>query len=138
MQTSTTSPMSKIVIGLLAGGAMLLAFSSTACSVTVTADCGAGFDDCDGVCRDLSSDPDNCGACGNSCGADICDNGTCGTTACIGDGDSCTTDDDCCSLFCQTSNGQCGCITEGDDTQYCNDDGDCCSGNCDADTGYCQ
>jgi hypothetical protein len=85
----------------------------------------------------LDSDPGNCGDCGNDCGADICDNGTCGGS-CVGDGDACTGDDDCCTLFCQPTNGQCGCITIGDDTQYCNDDSDCCSNDCDVDTGFCQ
>ncbi len=40
--------------------------------------CPAGLTDCDGVCRDLTSDGDACGACGRSCGADAhCEGGGC-------------------------------------------------------------
>src|SRR5262249_12859470 len=43
-------------------------------------DCGASAADCgDGTCTDLSSSPDNCGACGNVCPAQApyCSAGTC-------------------------------------------------------------
>lgn len=37
---------------------------------------------CDGTCRDLTSDGDHCGACGNVCGSDeVCFNGECGVPA---------------------------------------------------------
>jgi hypothetical protein len=114
------------------------AFSSTACSVSVSVDCGPGISNCNGVCADTTSDPDNCGGCGISCGGDECIASACTSTACVDTGGDCQVDDDCCELFCQTSNMQCGCIPTGDDTQFCNEDGDCCSGTCDSSSGYCQ
>ena len=47
-------------------------------SPIVGAQCRKGFVACDGVCVDVSSDRDHCGACGRSCGADACHAGTCG------------------------------------------------------------
>lgn len=39
-------------------------------------ECPAGTDDCDGECRDLDNDPENCGTCGNECDvSEQCDNG---------------------------------------------------------------
>jgi len=43
--------------------------------------CLPGYTICGGRCLDLSSDPANCGACGNDCGNEACVNGTCGGTA---------------------------------------------------------
>lgn len=134
--TSNTSPMTKIVAGLIAGVVIALGASSTACSVTVTADCG-GFTDCGGVCANLSDDPENCGGCGVSCGGDECVNGACTTVVCVDDGSSCSVDADCCSLFCATD-GACGCIANGDSSTFCSADSDCCSGNCDLQSGFCQ
>ena len=129
--------MSKIVIGLLAAGGIVFAFSSTACSVTVTADCSPGFEACGDICADLADDPLNCGACGNDCGADECISGVCTTTACVADNDPCTVDGDCCSLFC-ASDGSCGCIASGDESTFCSADIDCCSNSCDEQTGLCD
>ena len=47
--------------------------------------CAAGYFDCDGDpstgCEiDLTSDPNNCGTCGRSCGGDACDAGSCHAT----------------------------------------------------------
>ena len=40
--------------------------------------CSSGLSSCDGTCVDKSSDPNNCGACGNTCASgQICFNGTC-------------------------------------------------------------
>jgi len=43
--------------------------------------CLPGYTLCAGRCLDLSSDPANCGACGNDCGSEACVNGRCGGTA---------------------------------------------------------
>lgn len=43
--------------------------------------CPDGFDRCNDVCADLTSDKNNCGACGHLCGPDdSCYSGTCGAT----------------------------------------------------------
>lgn len=137
MQTSSkTSPMTKIVAGLIAGVVVVLGASSTACTVAVTSTCGGGLVDCGNTCAELSSDPNNCGGCGISCGPDECIGGQCTTIACVDDGASCSVDADCCSDFCATD-GACGCIPNGDSTTFCNLDSDCCSGSCDFQTGYC-
>ncbi|MBZ0120428.1 MAG: hypothetical protein K8H88_25780, partial [Sandaracinaceae bacterium] len=40
--------------------------------------CGAGLNECDGLCVDFGSDRSHCGACGNVCGADEdCTGGAC-------------------------------------------------------------
>ncbi len=137
MQTSTSFAR-KLVIGLACGAGLIFAMSTTtACSVTVTANCGAGFTDCGGVCADLADDPGNCGGCGIDCGPDECISGQCTTIACVADNDPCTVDGDCCSLFCATD-GACGCILNGDTSTFCSADIDCCSDNCDTASGFCQ
>jgi hypothetical protein len=130
--------MTKIIAGLTVGVVIALGASSTACSVTVTATCGGGLVDCGDKCAELSSDPDNCGGCGISCGGDECISGQCTTVLCLASGSSgCLVDGDCCNLFCATD-GICGCIPNGDSSSFCNADSDCCSGLCDFNTGYCQ
>jgi hypothetical protein len=54
-------------------GALLLACGSP----IVGAECRDGFVSCDGVCVNLASDPDNCGACGDDCGAFTCERSEC-------------------------------------------------------------
>jgi hypothetical protein len=45
---------------------------------TCVVSCGAGLSNCGGVCRDLSNDLANCGACGRACTAgQVCSAGTC-------------------------------------------------------------
>ena len=50
--------------------------------------CPAGFRSCGGICKDVSRDVNNCGACGRVCGpAKTCSNGQCcpkGTVFCNG------------------------------------------------------
>ncbi|MEM1417949.1 MAG: hypothetical protein AAGH15_23835 [Myxococcota bacterium] len=51
-------------------------------SPIVGAECAQGFDECSGACVDLTSDDDNCGGCGFSCGF----GGHCVSGRCLGDG----------------------------------------------------
>jgi hypothetical protein len=46
--------------------------------------CAPGAVDCGGTCSDLSSDPDNCGACGSVCPETVpyCLDGICGASPC--------------------------------------------------------
>jgi hypothetical protein len=47
--------------------------------------CATGTACCSGTCTYVSSDPHNCGACGNVCAAGaVCANGTCGAVQCFG------------------------------------------------------
>ena len=62
--------------------------------------CGAGQTCCNGVCRTLSTDYTNCGACGTACSsrtADRCVNGTCR----CGSVSPCTSGFTCCSGLCR-------------------------------------
>ena len=46
-----------------------------------TLQCPAGQTDCGGTCRDLETDTQSCGACGNACPAgEVCSGGTCAVT----------------------------------------------------------
>ncbi len=52
--------------------------SSGATTCSTDGDCAAGQSCCGVSCTDTSSDPDNCGGCGNPCSPDVaCSNGTC-------------------------------------------------------------
>lgn len=69
----------------LAALALALSLGATvsACSGSVVVvQCEDGRENCDGECADLTSDPDNCGACGNQCDGSACNQGSCGTTGC--------------------------------------------------------
>jgi hypothetical protein len=53
-----------------------------ACDATnavVGGSCAAGHTDCDGVCVEVVTDPDNCGACGHVCASGMCVGGSCGS-----------------------------------------------------------
>jgi hypothetical protein len=58
---------------------------------------------CGGVCVNLSSDAENCGACGNVCATDqVCQGGVCTALpqACLGTGEVCVDPTVCCSGLC--------------------------------------
>jgi hypothetical protein len=82
-------------------------FNPTSC----VCDCAPGTVSCSGTCVNLSSDPNNCGSCGNVCtSGTTCSNGTC--VSCLPPGaHGCTQDSDCCQnvyggQFCD-STGMC-------------------------------
>lgn len=61
-------------------------YSSCICDIPGERACAPEFDTCCASgCKHLSSDPRNCGACGNDCGANICTAGVCTSgAACTG------------------------------------------------------
>ncbi len=64
---------------LLARALAVAAFCAlTACTPPSGEECSSGQSDCSGVCRDLQSDAQNCGTCGNACAAgSTCEAGSC-------------------------------------------------------------
>jgi hypothetical protein len=137
MQTSNTSPAKKVVVGLVLGAGILFGISSTACSVTVSSTCPAGFTDCGGVCVDLQHDDYDCGACGFACNAgDYCSGGACVPGSCTSDLAPCATDFDCCSGVCAGGDGLCGCVNNNE--TGCAVDTDCCDPGAICSGGVCQ
>lgn len=69
--------------------------------------CPAGQANCNGVCKDLQTDENNCGACGNPCGvAQTCCNGVCKNLStdennCGTCGNACGAGQTCCSGVCK-------------------------------------
>ncbi len=96
-----------------------------------SAQCPTGQAACDGGCRDVQSDPDNCGACGAPCTAPFhqCRQGVCGCVGGLSD----------CQGLCvdlQSDPGNCGMCGEG-----CSAPGSACvSGGCacSGGRGYCS
>ncbi|NLE64754.1 MAG: hypothetical protein GX606_02420 [Elusimicrobia bacterium] len=85
--------------------------------------CPEGLSDCDGICKDLQTDVENCGTCGNAGGPDCCagssvdlqtDVAHCGTC-----GNACAASGECVSGACYTSLGQ-----------SCTENDECISGVC--------
>ncbi len=137
MQTSKTSPAKKVVVGLVLGAGIVFGLSSSACSVTVSSNCPAGFTDCGGTCVDLQHDDFDCGSCGYTCGAgDYCSGGACVPGTCIADLSPCTTDFDCCSGVCAGGDGLCGCVLNNE--TGCAVDTDCCDPGAICSGGVCQ
>jgi hypothetical protein len=106
-----------------------------ACDVGDDADCEAALTCCDNlgtgadfICRDLTSDPNNCGACNNPCAAgEVCDNGVC----LLDLGQTCAASTECASDTCCASGtpraGLCGLL----DGAVCGQNNNaCCSGAC--------
>ncbi len=79
---------------------------------------------CTGRCTETSFDPQNCGACGVTCGPDSCEEGQC---CGVEPGESCTAIPCCAGLECQT--GTC-CLPPGTVTCYTDAASQCCSGVC--------
>ncbi len=98
-------------------------------SCEVASDCQRGWACCSGGCRDLGSDADHCGVCGEGCAAgETCDTGQCvGGTGGTCD-PPCTGGLDCCARQCVDMDtnpqfcGACG--------AQCNDEEECIAGTC--------
>ena len=94
--------------------------------------CDLADDDCDGSVDeafDLSTDPANCGACGNGCAADCCDGGCTDVrfdeAHCGACGEACGDGEECCGGTCRTPSECAGCAED------CAADGrTCCSATC--------
>jgi hypothetical protein len=71
--------------------------------------CPTGQTACGNACVNLLTDPSNCGACGNSCGAGACSNGTC----------------TCSGGYLAMCNGTC--VNTSTDSNNCNGCGNVCS-----------
>lgn len=79
--------------------------------------CGDGQTCCDGVCKNLSNDPNNCGACGNVCAAGVgefvgCCSGVCTNVStdslnCGGCGNQCPLGQTCVNGVCSICNPPC-------------------------------
>ena len=95
--------------------------------------CNAGLEKCGGSCVNVTNNADHCGACGNSCGDQPCENGQCVTQP-----DDCTKPGSSCQGFtyCDLGSGECkpGC---GDDDQ-CGPNSSCDIGtrDCTCDAGF--
>ena len=62
---------------------------------------------CEGVCRDLNTDPQHCGTCGLACVSGTCCNGRC--VSVLSDESNCGRCGKQCSLLTQCTNGICSC-----------------------------
>ncbi|RVD89072.1 uncharacterized protein DFL_000094 [Arthrobotrys flagrans] len=103
----------------------------TPVTTTIIPTCGPGTLSCyGGPCRDVLSDPNNCGACGNKCGSGSCVNGQCSVPSC--DGSSCGSLNSCgvdCLCFKEASNkGFCGPNISCAPLKDCDANGDCKAG----------
>ncbi len=100
-----------------------LLFSISACS---SDECPSGTTDCNGTCVALSSDVNNCGACGNACGADeVCALGTCMDTGTTG-----------CPVNLTDCNGTC--VDTDADAANCGSCGNACTGGLVCAAGLCE
>ena len=91
--------------------------------------CPPGLSSCDGLCRDTSSHPNHCGACGHTCSNDsVCRNGTCVKVTCDCGPSGCPTGKTLCNGVCvdtQSDAANCGsCYTA------CPSGSTCQSGTC--------
>ncbi|MHB8416744.1 MAG: hypothetical protein ACYDCL_01625 [Myxococcales bacterium] len=114
--------------------------------------CSAGLTLCNGVCTSMSSDPNNCGSCGNVCASGTCAGGVCSTgcasglSLCSGACTDTSTDpNNCggCGVVCSSGScagGVCGSSTLacGHPGDFCNSSADCCGDYCQLNTCLCR
>lgn len=87
--------------------------SGGSCTLT----CQTGLEDCGGVCKDLNSDPNNCGACGTHCSDEVPVGGH-AITYCDGSGH--------CQWYCESGWADCqGAATDGCETHVAEDNTNC-------------
>ncbi|KAG4419652.1 hypothetical protein IFR04_007249 [Cadophora malorum] len=84
-------------------------------------------DTCGDQCVDLTSDPENCGACGVTCSTGTCTNGVCATTGCTNLGT-------CENFSACGAGGSCVCASTSDNTGFCVNGDTPCSGLPDCNT----
>ena len=74
--------------------------------------CGAGRLCCGSTCVNPNNDPDNCGGCGQRCGAHTYCSGMCVPIPCAKEGGACGSGETCCGTSCCTQ-GQLCCESSG-------------------------
>jgi hypothetical protein len=100
--------------------------------------CTGGQISCNGACVTSTSDPNNCGSCGHSCGDAglVCSNGNCTFAGCDADAGQSQCPSGCVLLQTDSDNcGSCG-VTCGGLTPVCNA-GVCSSAGCGAGSTFC-
>lgn len=71
------------LVPTLVGAVLFVTSGLTGCS-TEQSKCGSGLSECNGECLNAKTDPNNCGACGNSCASPlVCSSGSC-SDSCAG------------------------------------------------------
>ena len=114
-------------VGLGAGAVITGARPAAAAPGGKPVSCPAGLTACGGLCRDLTSNVEHCGACGNVCGLDsVCRNGTCVKVACT------------CEPTCTTGLTWCGaCVNTATDQANCGSCGTACASGQVCSNGIC-
>jgi formylglycine-generating enzyme required for sulfatase activity len=110
--------------------------------------CPTGQTDCTGVCRNLSTDPDNCGACDNKCPAEhiccsaVCRNLQTDANNCGACGNKCTGVKNCVKGSCACPSGQSDCsnicVNLINDVDNCGACGNKCAGGKSCVNGKCD
>jgi len=106
--------------------------------------CAGGGSACNGICEILSSNPYNCGACGNTCASgQSCSNGTC--SGVCASGANCPSGEVCsqgvCSASCSTGLIVCSagtCVNTANDPNNCGTCGHACASGQSCSNGTCS